>query len=111
MPSVLLYYASIGVFLWHAARNPRADIRVLGASLLLPALVSFHDLALYLELIPGDTYIGALTSPLGLIGISFAVAWRFSEAMRRAEGFNVELRHEFAAATAQPGDTMAREHA
>src|SRR3546814_8966903 len=68
MPSVLLYYASIGVCLWHAARNPRADIRVLGASLLLPALVSFHDLALYLELIPGDTYIGALTSPLGLIG-------------------------------------------
>src|SRR3546814_6467491 len=84
-------------------------IRVLGASLLLPALVSFHDLALYLELIPGDTYIGALTSPLGLIGISFAVAWRFSEAMRRAEGFNVELRHEVEAATAQLGDTLARE--
>lgn len=111
IPATLVYYASIGVFLWHAVRSPRADIRVLGASMLLPVLVSFHDLALYLELIHGDTYLGALTSPLGLLGMSFAVAWRYAEAMRRVEGFNVELRHEVETATAQLGDTLAREHA
>jgi signal transduction histidine kinase len=111
MPTTLVYYAAIGVFLWHAVRSPRADIRVLGASLLLPVLVSFHDMALYLELIPGDTYLGALTSPLGLLGMSFAVAWRYAEAMRRVEGFNAELRREVGTATAQLGDTLAREHA
>lgn len=111
MPATLVSYVSTGIFLWHAARSSRVDIRVLGATMLLPVLISFHDLALYLELVPSGTYLGALTSPLGLIGISFAVAWRFSEAMRRVEGFNVELRHEVEAATAQLGDTLAREHA
>jgi signal transduction histidine kinase len=110
-PTSLAYYAAIGVFLWHAMRNRGVDIRVLGVSLLLPVLVSLRDLALYFQLIPGHTYLLALTSPLGLLGMSFAVAWRHAEAMRRVEGFNVELRHEVEAATAQLGDTLAREHA
>jgi signal transduction histidine kinase len=111
MPTSVVFYASVGIFLWHAARSPRVDIRVLGASLLLPVLISFHDLALFLGLPPGGNYLGALTSPLSLLGISFAVAWRYAEAMRRVEGFNVELRREVDIATTQLGDTLTREHA
>ncbi|WP_077515746.1 ATP-binding protein [Rhodanobacter sp. C03] len=111
LPTILFYYATIATFLWHAARSRRIEVRVLGISMLLPILLSFHDLALYLELIHGNNYIGALTSPLTLVGMAFAVAWRFSAAMRRAEGFNVELRHKVDIATTQLGDTLAREHA
>jgi len=110
MPTILVYYVSIVIFLWHAARSPRIDVRVLGASMLLPILASLYDLALYLEVIRGTTFLGELTAPLSLLGIGFAVAWRFSVAMRRAEGFNVELKHEVDVATAQLGDTLTREH-
>jgi signal transduction histidine kinase len=111
IPTILVYYGATGVFLWQAARHPRADICVLGASMLLPVLISFHDLAVYLQWTRSSTYIGALTSPLGLLGISFAVAWRFAEAMRRVEGFNAELQHEVDTATTQLGNTLSREHA
>jgi signal transduction histidine kinase len=110
MPAIAVYYMAIGWFLWHAARTQRVDVRVLGLSMLLPVLISFHDLALYLQLTHGSTYLGALTSPLGLLGMSFAVAWRFAEAMRRVEGFNLELKYKVDAATTQLGETLAREH-
>ncbi|GGY27991.1 histidine kinase [Rhodanobacter panaciterrae] len=110
IPTVVLYYVAIAVFLWYATRSSRIDVRVLAASMLLPVLASMYDLSLYLELVRGTTFLGELTSPVSLLGMSFAVAWRFSEAMRRVEGFNVELRHEVDAATAQLGDTLTREH-
>lgn len=110
LPTVLFYYATIATFLWHAARSRRIEVRVLGVCLLLPMLLSFRDLALYLELIHDSNYVGALTSPLTLIGMAFAVAWRFSVAMRRVEGFNIELKHEVDTATAQLGETLTREH-
>lgn len=111
LPTILFYYITLAVFLWHAARTHRIEVRVLGVCLLLPLLLSFHDLALYFELIHGDNYVGALTSPLTLIGMAFAVASRFSVAMRRIEGFNVELQREVDVATAQLSDTLSREHA
>ena len=111
LPTILFYYVTIAAFLWHAARSRRIEVRVLGVSMLLPILLSFRDLALYLELIHGNNYLDALTSPLTLIGMAFAVAWRFSVAMRRAEGFNIELKHEVDIATTQLSDTLAREHA
>ena len=110
LPTILLYYATIATFLWHAAHSHRIEVRVLGVCLLLPVLFSFRDLALYLELIHGNNYIGALTSPLTLIGMAFAVAWRFSMALRQVEGFNLELKREVDIATTQLGDTLAREH-
>ena len=111
LPTILFYYVTIAAFLWHAARSHRIEVRVLGVSMLLPIALSFRDLALYLELIHGNNYIGALTSPVTLLGMAFAVAWRFSLAMRRVEGFNVELKHEVDIATRQLGDTLTREHA
>lgn len=110
LPTVLIYYAMIVIFLWHAARSRRIELRVLGASLLLPLLLSFHDLAVYLEWIHDNNYIGALTAPLTLIGMGFAIAWRFSAAMKRVEGFNAELRHEVDVATSQLSETLSREH-
>ncbi len=110
LPTILFYYITIAAFLWHAARSPRIEVRVLGVCLLLPILLSFRDLALYLELIHSNNYIGALTSPLTLVGMAFAVAWRFSKAMHRVEGFNLELKHKVDTATTQLGDTLTREH-
>lgn len=107
----LFYYAAIGWFMWHAVRVKHADYRVLAACLVVPVLVSFHDFALFFGWVRGDTYLLALTSVLTLIGIAFALAYRFVAALRRVENFNVELKREVDAATARLADTLAREHA
>jgi signal transduction histidine kinase len=111
VPTIALDYAAILAFQWHAARTPRADLRVMAACLAVPVLVSLIDLLVYFEILPaGNNNLGAVTSPLTLVGMGFAVAWRFSAAMRRVEGFNIELRHEVDMATAQLSDTLSREH-
>lgn len=111
LPMVAVYYAATLIFLWHSVRTPRADIRVMGICLLAPMLISFFDLMVYLELSGGSNVdLRALTSPLTLIGMGFAIAWRFSGAMRRVEGFNVELMHKVEAATASLSQTLSREH-
>lgn len=109
--AVAFYYVGIGWFLRHALRTPRTDTRVLAACLLLPVGASMHDFALYLGWLRGDTYWLALTSVPTLLGIAFALAWRFVGALRRVEGFNAELRREVDTATRQLGETLAREHA
>jgi len=112
VPMLVPNYVAILLFLWHAMRTPRTDLRVMGACLLVSTLVSVLDVLVYLQVIHASNYgIGAVTSPLTLIGMGFAVAWRFSAAMRRVEGFNAELRHEVDVATAQLSDTLSREHA
>jgi signal transduction histidine kinase len=111
LPTIFIYYVMIVAFVWHAVRSRQIELRVLAASLLLPLLLSFRDLALYLEWIHGNNYVGALTSPLTLVGMGFAIAWRFSAAVRRVEGFNVELQREVGVATTKLSDTLSREHA
>ncbi|MBD8872775.1 ATP-binding protein [Rhodanobacter sp. DHB23] len=112
VPTIALDYAAILAFQWHAARTPRADLRVLAACLAAPVLVSLVDMLVYFEVLPASNNdLGAVTSPLTLVGMGFAVAWRFSAAMRRVESFNVELRHEVDVATARLSDTLSREHA
>src|SRR3546814_5195677 len=67
-------------------------------------------IALYLGWVRDDTYLSSLTSILTLIGIAFVVAHRFVAAMRRVEGFNLELKREVATATRELGETLQREH-
>lgn len=114
MPWVVIgsvcYYASTGWFVMRALRTPRADYRVLAVCLAAPLLVTLHDIALYLGWVRGDTYLSSLTSVLTMAGIAFVVAYRFVAAMRKVEGFNVELKREVAAATRELGDTLQREH-
>lgn len=111
LPTAALSYVAVLIFLWHAVRTPRADLRVMAACLLIPLVVSLIDLLVYLQIIPGtNSELQALTSPLTLIGMSFTVAWRFSAAMRRAENFNVELQQEVDVATSRLSDTLSREH-
>ncbi|MBD8897501.1 ATP-binding protein [Rhodanobacter sp. DHG33] len=111
VPTIALDYVAILAFQWHAVRTPRADLRVMAACLAVPVLVSLIDLLVFFEILPaGNNNLGAVTSPLTLVGMGFAVAWRFSAAMRRVEGFNIELRHEVEVATAQLSDTLSREH-
>lgn len=111
LPMIVPNYVAILLFLWHAARTPRTDLRVMAVCLLLPVLVSLLDLMVYLEIINASNKdLRAFTSPLTLVGMGFAVAWRFSAAMRRVESFNTELRHEVDMATARLSDTLTREH-
>ena len=115
MPLIVLgmaiQYASIFWFLARAWRSTRMDHRVLAACLLVPVAVSFHDAALFFGWIRSSGYILDLTSVVTLIGIAFALAYRFMLAMRRVEGFNAELRREVEIATDQLEDTLQRKHA
>ena len=105
------YYCAIFVFTWFAVRGKRTDHRVLAACLMIPLLVSVYDFLLFYGVISGDMYLLAITSPLTIIGMGFALAYRFAAAMKRSESFNVELKHEVDAATWQLGETLEREHA
>ncbi|MDQ2702284.1 MAG: ATP-binding protein [Pseudomonadota bacterium] len=114
MPWVVIgsacFYVSTGWFVMRALRIPRADYRVLAVCLAAPLLVTVRDIALYLGWVRDDTYLSSLTSILTLIGIAFVVAHRFVAAMRRVEGFNLELKREVATATRELGETLQREH-
>ena len=79
------YYLGIGYFLWHASRSRRTDQLVLAACLLLPLLVSLRDFAVFLGWVRSGTYLLSVTSLLTLLGIGFAVSYRFVNAMRRVE--------------------------
>lgn len=104
------YYVGIGFFLWHAAHSRRTDQLVLAVCLLLPLLVSLRDFAVFLGWLRSSTYLLSVTSLLTLLGIGFAVSYRFVNAMRRVEGFNAELQAEVSAATVQLAGTLQREH-
>lgn len=107
----VFFYVSIAWFLHQAWRQRRPDTLVLAACLLLPVLVSFHDFALFFGWVSGNTYLLSLTSVLTLIGIGFVLSYRFVSAMRRVEGFNVELQREVATATTELSATLSRQHA
>ena len=107
----LFYYAGTAWFMVRAWREPRLDYRVLAVCVLAPVLVSFHDFAMFLGWVRATTPLLALTSVLTLVGIGFVLAYRFVSAMRRVEGFNVELQREVDAATTRLAETLAREHA
>ncbi len=109
-PTVLLGYATNLWFVLRALRSRRADAVVMAICTSVPLLVSLHDLALYLGWVHGDAFLLGLTSVFGLIGVAFALAWRFVGALRQVENFNVELRQEVAGATARLTDTLAHKH-
>lgn len=104
------YYVAIFGFMGYALRHPRADYYALAGSLLIPLVVSAHDMLLFLSIIHSDNYLLAVTSPLTIIGMGSALAYRFAVAMRRAENFNVELQREVNTATNQLTETLKREH-
>lgn len=104
------YYAAIFGFMLHAWRHPRADNLALAGSLLIPLVISAHDMLLFLDVIQSDNYLLAVTSPLTIIGMGSVLAYRFAVAMRRAENFNLELQREVQAATGQLTATLKREH-
>ncbi|GLQ97798.1 sensor histidine kinase [Dyella mobilis] len=106
----LTYYAAMLGFIGYTLWRPRADYYALAASLLIPIAVSVRDLLLYLSIIHGDNMWMAATSPLTIMGMGFALAYRFAVAMRRAENYGVELEREVGAATRALTETMGREH-
>ncbi len=104
------YYVGVFGFVGHTLRHRRTDCYVLAASLVIPLVVSLHDMLLFFGVIHDDTYLMGVTSPLTIIGMGFALAYRFAVAMRRAENFAAELQHEVNAATRKLTETLQREH-
>jgi signal transduction histidine kinase len=105
-----IYYAANFGFMGFAMRHPRTDHYALAGSLLIPIFVSARDMLVLFDVIRSDNYLMAVTSPLTIIGMGSALAYRFAVAMRRAENFNVELRREVDAATHRLTETLQREH-
>ncbi|WP_189644592.1 sensor histidine kinase [Luteimonas gilva] len=111
LPMMGLHYAASIAFVAFALRRGRRDQQVLGLCILLPLLVTLYDAAVYLGFVRGTGYVAAFTSPVMLLGMGFVLAHRFVGAMKRVEGFNLELQREVAAATGELSDTLNRQHA
>ncbi|RUL75289.1 sensor histidine kinase [Dyella choica] len=107
----LIYYIALPTFMLHAWRSRRTDQRVLALCLVIPMVASAHDILLFYELVHDRIYLLALTAPFTLVGMGFVLAYRFSAAMRRVDGFNAELQAEVAAATTELSISLEREHA
>ncbi|PNS08547.1 Histidine kinase-, DNA gyrase B-, and HSP90-like ATPase [Lysobacter silvestris] len=111
LPAIVFVYAANLAFIAYALRHRRSDYLVLAACVSVPLVMSFHDLAVYLCWMKASTYLGALLSPLTVLGMGFVLAYRFANTMKRVEGFNAELTHEVHAATSQLGETLNQQHA
>ncbi|QIL19332.1 ATP-binding protein [Thermomonas sp. HDW16] len=111
IPAVAFVYVANLAFIGYALRKRRIDYLVLAACVSVPLVVSFHDLAIYLCWMKASTYLGALLSPLTVLGTAFVLAYRFANTMKRVEGFNAELTREVHSATSQLAQTMNQQHA
>ncbi|GGA40597.1 sensor histidine kinase [Dyella nitratireducens] len=106
----LIYYIALPTFMIHAWRSRKTDQRVLALCLIIPMVASVHDILLFYELVHDRTYLLALTAPFTLVGMGFVLAYRFSAAMRRVDGFNTELQTKVDAATTELSTSLEREH-
>ena len=111
LPAIAYVYLANLAFIVYALRNRRSDYLVLAACVSVPLVLSIHDLAVYLCWMKASTFLGALLSPLTILGMGFVLAYRFANTMRRVEGFNAELTREVQAATSQLADTLNQQHA
>jgi len=111
VPTIAFLYLVSFVFMGYALRSGRRDCQVLALCIVIPVAVSLHDLGVYMGWYGGVSYLGAITSPLIVLGMGFVLAYRFARTMQRVEGFNAELRHEVQQATTQLAATLRQQHA
>ena len=111
VPVIAFLYLVSFVFMGYAVRSDRRDCQVLALCIVLPVVVSLHDLGVYMGWYGGVSYLGSFTSPLMLLGMGFVLAYRFANTMKRVEGFNAELSREVRQATGQLAETLRQQHA
>lgn len=110
VPAIGLWYVVPLVFIVFAVRYPRPGRIGLAVCLLIPLLVTVHDVLRFFEIIHDKEYVSTFTAPFTLIGMSIVLGWRYTVAMRRVEDFNYELRARVDDATTRLTATLGREH-
>lgn len=110
VPAIGLWYVVPLVFIVFAVRHPRPGRIGLAVCLLIPLLVTVHDVLRFFEIIHDKEYVSTFTAPFTLIGMSIVLGWRYTVAMRRVEDFNYELRARVDDATTRLTATLGREH-
>ena len=111
LPMMAFNYLVGVTFVAWALRHGRADQKVLALCIAIPMVTATYDAGVYLGWIRANGFIGAFASPVTLLGMGFVLAHRFVGAMKRVEGFNVELQEKVASATNELASTLNRQHA
>jgi signal transduction histidine kinase len=104
------FFLTSGAFLWFAWRHGRPDQRIVAPSVAVFIAAGLHDLLTFLGILDDNLYFTALTAQLLMVSMALMLAWRFVSTLRRVERFNDELNLGIAAARAELGQTLARQH-
>ncbi len=104
------FFVTSGAFVWFAARRGRTDQRIVAVSVAVFFAAGVHDLLTFVGVLDDNFYYGALTAQLQMIAMALMLAWRFVVTLRRVERFNDDLNLGIAAARAELGQTLTRQH-
>ena len=111
LPLIGYSYLATLFYVGFAIKAGRRDQQLLAICVLALALVSTHDLLVFIGVIESGVYLFALSLPIMLAGMAFVLTYRFANATSRVEGFNAELQSEVSRATEQLTTSLGRQHA
>lgn len=104
------FFLTCGAFLWFVWRHGRGDQRIVALSVAVFFAAGVHDLLTFVGILRDNIYYAALTAQLQMVAMALMLAWQFVSTLRRVEQFNDDLHHGIAAARAELGQTLARQH-
>lgn len=104
------FFVTSGAFLWFAWRHGRTDQRIVAFSVAVFFAAGVHDLLTFVGILHDNLYYAALTAQMQMVSMALMLAWRFVSTLRRVERFNDDLNLGIAAARAELGQTLTRQH-
>ena len=111
MVLVTLYlFLPNGTLLYFAARNARADMRILGLVGLINVFIGAHDTLVFVGLIHTNVYYATMSALLTSVGAALVLTWNFARSLLRIERFNIELQHNVDESRAELATTLQRQH-
>jgi signal transduction histidine kinase len=106
----LLFLSVCLYFLYLSARSPRADLRILSATIVAFFVAGLHDMAVFFGVLDSNIYYTPLTSQFQMIGMALMLAWHFVTNVRRIERFNIELAENVEAAKCELSAALHQQH-